>query len=78
VSTFGSYSKTYGTLAGVVVLPVWLWLTNVALLLGLELNSERERTIELADGVPGPTWRSSSSRAADPLRDAPPNAPPRR
>jgi membrane protein len=53
VSTFGSYSKTYGTLAGVVVLLVWLWLTNVALLLGLELNSERERTIELADGVPG-------------------------
>jgi len=53
VANFGSYNKTYGTLAGMVVLLVWLWLTNVALLLGLELNSERERSIELADGVPG-------------------------
>jgi membrane protein len=53
VGNFGSYNKTYGTLGGLIALLVWLWLTNVALLLGLELNSERERSIELADGVPG-------------------------
>jgi membrane protein len=53
VSNFGSYDKTYGTLGGLVCLLVWLWITNVALLLGMELNSERERSRELADGVPG-------------------------
>jgi membrane protein len=42
VSNFGSYDKTYGTLAGVIVLLVWIWLTNVALLLGAELNAARE------------------------------------
>ena len=53
VANFGSYNKTYGTLGGLIALLVWLWLTNVALLFGLELNSERERSIELADGVAG-------------------------
>jgi membrane protein len=53
VANFGSYDKTYGTLGGVVCLLVWLWITNVALLLGMELNSERERSRELDAGVPG-------------------------
>ena len=53
VSQFGSYDKTYGTLAGVVVFLVWLWISNVALLLGMELNAERERNRELEKGVPG-------------------------
>jgi membrane protein len=53
VANFGSYNKTYGTLAGVVVFLVWLWITNVAILLGAELNAERERTIELRDGMQG-------------------------
>jgi membrane protein len=52
VSRFGSYNKTYGTLAGVVVFLVWLWITNVAMLLGAELNAERERSVELAEGTP--------------------------
>jgi membrane protein len=43
VSNFGSYDKTYGTLAGLVVLLIWIWLTNVALLLGAEMNAARER-----------------------------------
>jgi membrane protein len=53
VANFGSYDKTYGALGGVVCLLVWFWITNVALLLGMELNSERERSRELAAGVRG-------------------------
>lgn len=53
VANFGSYDKTYGTLGGVVAFLVWLWITNSALLLGAELNAERERTRELKAGVPG-------------------------
>ncbi|MFE9425864.1 YihY/virulence factor BrkB family protein [Kitasatospora sp. NPDC006697] len=48
VANFGSYNKTYGTLAGVIVFLVWLWLSNLAILLGLEFDAElaRERAIE--------------------------------
>jgi membrane protein len=52
-ANFGSYDKTYGTLGGLVCLLVWMWITNVALLLGMELNAERERSRELDAGVPG-------------------------
>ena len=52
VSQFGSYNKTYGALAGPVIFLVWLWLTNVAMLLGAELNAELERSRELEAGVP--------------------------
>jgi membrane protein len=53
VANLGSYDKTYGTLGGLVVFLVWMWLTNTALLLGMELNAERERSRELAAGTPG-------------------------
>lgn len=53
VANFGSYDKTYGTLGGIVSLLVWIWITNVAILLGAELNSERERRQELDEGKAG-------------------------
>jgi membrane protein len=52
VANFGSYNKTYGALAGVIIFLVWFWLTNVALLFGIELDAEIERTRELKEGVP--------------------------
>nr|WP_225956239.1 YihY/virulence factor BrkB family protein [Amycolatopsis lexingtonensis] len=48
VANFGSYNKTYGSLAGVIVFLVWLWISNLAVLLGAELDAElaRGRSIE--------------------------------
>jgi membrane protein len=53
VSNFGSYNKTYGTLGAIIVFLVWMWITNVAILLGAEINAERERSRQLRDGTPG-------------------------
>ena len=52
VANFGSFDKTYGSLGGVVCFLVWLWITNIAILLGVELNAELERSRELEAGVP--------------------------
>jgi membrane protein len=52
VANFGSYDKTYGTLGGLISLLVWFWISNLALLFGMQLNAERERSRELAAGVP--------------------------
>jgi membrane protein len=52
VSNFGSYNKTYGSLAAVVVFLVWLWITNLVILLGAEMNAEIERSHAIAQGHP--------------------------
>lgn len=52
VANFSNYNRTYGSLAGVIVFLLWLWITNVALLFGAELDAELERTRELQAGLP--------------------------
>ncbi|MFB6805219.1 YihY/virulence factor BrkB family protein [Streptomyces sp. NPDC056387] len=52
VANFGSYNKTYGTLAGVIIFLVWLWITNLAVLLGLEFDAEMVRQRAVAGGYP--------------------------
>jgi membrane protein len=52
VSFSGSYNKAYGTLATVIVFLVWLWISNIAILLGLEFNAESERQRMIQAGLP--------------------------
>jgi membrane protein len=52
VGNFSSYNKTYGALGGVIVFLIWLWISNIALLLGAELNAETERGRQIEAGHP--------------------------
>ena len=52
VTNFGSYNKTYGTLGGIISFLVWMWISNLALLLGAEFDAELERERELRGGQP--------------------------
>jgi membrane protein len=52
VNYFGSYNKTWGSLAAVVVMLIWLWLSGLAMLFGAEVNAEAERSRELRRGEP--------------------------
>ena len=52
VDNFAAYNKTYGSIAGVIVFLLWLWITNIAFLLGAEFNAELERQRELSLGLP--------------------------
>jgi membrane protein len=51
VSNFSSYNKTYGALGGVIVFLVWLWISNIVILLGAEFNAELERERAIEDGM---------------------------
>ena len=52
VANFGSYDKTYGALGGVIVFLTWLWISNIAVLLGAEMNAEVERGRQIEGGMP--------------------------
>ncbi|HST84667.1 MAG TPA: YihY/virulence factor BrkB family protein [Kineosporiaceae bacterium] len=52
VANFASYNKTYGALAGVIIFLVWIWISNLAILLGAEFNAEIERARAETDGLP--------------------------
>ncbi|MFN8203505.1 MAG: YihY/virulence factor BrkB family protein [Solirubrobacteraceae bacterium] len=65
VRNFSSYNKTYGTLGGAISMLVWLWISNIAILFGQQLNSEIERGRELALGL------RATEEIQLPLRDEP-------
>jgi membrane protein len=65
VASFSSYNKTYGALGSIVVFLVWLWITNVVILLGAELNAELERGRMIEAGHP------ADSEPYLPVRDEP-------
>jgi membrane protein len=67
VALFASYNKTYGSLAGVVIFLVWLWISNIAILLGAEMNAEVERGRQLEAGVP--EERTLDVEPRDPPKD---------
>jgi membrane protein len=52
ISFSGSYNKTYGSLATVIIFLVWLWITNIAILLGAEFNAELQRERAIRAGMP--------------------------
>ena len=54
VANFASYGNTYGSIAGVIVFLVWLWITNVAILFGAQLAAELERTARAAENATPP------------------------
>jgi membrane protein len=62
VSNVANVGAIYGTFAGAIVLVAWMWLSNVALLFGAELNAEIEREKELSDGVPPPDTLNRPAR----------------
>lgn len=77
VATFATYDATYGSLAGIIVFLLWLWITNLALLFGAELDAELERGRELQGGIaaeetvqlPPKDARASEKREAKRLRE---------
>lgn len=64
VANFGSYDRTYGSVAGVVIALLWLWLTNVALVFGAELDSELERARQLHRGIAAETVLQLPARSS--------------
>ena len=66
VANFGSYNKTYGALAGVIIFLVWMWISNLALLVGATFNVELSRS--------GTLITEAESMAGDEPAQRPPGA----
>ena len=60
---FASYNKAWGSLAAVIIMLTWLWLTGLALLLGAEINAEAERSRELREGQPAERHLQAPAKA---------------
>src|SRR5918995_347620 len=67
VSMFGSYNKTYGSLAGVIVFLLWLWITNMAVLLGVEFKAPAGRFVEARDDAAIVAAVRAADDAGEPL-----------
>jgi membrane protein len=72
VANFGSYNKVYGSLAAVIIFLVWMWISNIAVLIGAQFNAELERERAIAGGYrpmlsgsPNCAIRVSSARRRD-------------
>jgi membrane protein len=63
VSLFASYNKAWGSLAAVIIMLTWLWLSALALLLGAEINAEAERSRELRQGQPAEVELQAPAKA---------------
>jgi membrane protein len=63
VSMFGSYNKAWGSLAAVIVMLTWLWLSALAVLLGAEINAETQRSRELRQGKPAERYLQAPAKA---------------
>ena len=63
VSQAGSYNKVWGSLAAVIIMLTWLWISSLALLFGAEINAEAERSRELRSGEPAETELQAPAKA---------------
>jgi membrane protein len=74
VDNFGSYSKTYGALAGVAILMLWLWITAFIVLLGAEINAEAEQQTvkDTTVGPPAPLGERGAVKADNLPDEVPP------
>ena len=69
VANFGSYNKTYGAIGGVIIFLVWLWISNIAVLLGAEFNAELQRGKQIEAGHPEDREPFLEPRDTQKLRD---------